>query len=311
MSRTVSKAAILFMLSLPLFFIKAPARAGVLMQTIPTRTATPSPVPPTATDAPPPPPSATPVPPTPTPTATTGVATPTGSGATPGSDQVSTAAPCGDPPTVQTLARANVRQGPGLDYDVKAALPAGNVSRIVGRAEDGRWWLIALQSGDSGWIADEVVSVQGYTGNVPLMAAPAIDGQSPTPGTPWNPTPNPSCTPTPTATNTSTPSIDPGMTMTAAAVQSAMATASAEAAVASVTPSPIVATATPIAETPVPSPTSGEEPVASVGSEALPTPTLARLDETTARSFDFLPVIGLILLVAAIVVFLVRRRVRE
>lgn len=312
MSRKVTRFAILLAYCLLLIYRFNPVDAGVMLQTIPTRTATPSPAPPTEppTDAPPPA-SATPVPPTATLTPTSPAATATRTDATPSGGILPTAVLCGDPPTVQTQNIANVRQGPGLDYVVKATLPYLTVRRIEGRPPDAEWWLIEMDEGELGWLADEVVSVQGYIGNVPLATPSPIDGQTPTPGSAWNPTPNPLCTVTPTATMTPTPRLDPGLTETAIAILSATETQAAAPTAGTpvgLTPATASLAPAPATETPTISATATESAIASTGSEAMPTPTLGQLGgEEPPRSFDFLLPVGAILLAAGIVLTIRRR----
>lgn len=118
-----------------------------------------------------------------------------------------TAVPCGANPTIQTLGATNVRSGPGTAYDVIGGLVYLEVRFIVGRAESAEWWLIQFNNGQLGWVADEIVVVQGYTPIVPIVAAPPLANGTATPGSIWNPTAIPFCTvtPNPTDTPTSTP----------------------------------------------------------------------------------------------------------
>jgi hypothetical protein len=113
-----------------------------------------------------------------------------------------TAEPCGEPPTITTLTTANVYDGPGSDYPVSETLGAKEVRPIVGRAAYTTWWLIQLDGKfTQAWISDKAGTVQGFTGNVPIIEAPSINGASPTPGEQWDPTPAPICTLTPTPTS--------------------------------------------------------------------------------------------------------------
>lgn len=172
-------------------------------QTIPTRT--PTPLPPTATQSGgnggtnptvthTPPPQATP----------TSTLLPVEIAPTPVGGFLPTAVPCSGNPTIQTLGATNVRSGPGLAYDVIGELVYLEVRYIVGRAETAEWWLIQFNNGQLGWVADEIVLVQGYTPIVPIVAAPPLNGSAPTPGPAWNPTPIPFCTVTPIPTDTPT-----------------------------------------------------------------------------------------------------------
>ncbi|WP_420627940.1 SH3 domain-containing protein [Candidatus Leptofilum sp.] len=176
-------------------------------QTIPTRT--PTPPPPTATSSgggnnggnndPTPTTPADDSDPTPTSTLLSVNIAPT-----PVGGFLPTAVPCGSSPTIQTLDATNVRSGPGLEYEVIGGLVFLEVRNIVGRAATAEWWLIQFNNGDLGWVADAVVTVQGYTDIVPIVEAPPLNGSTPTPGAPWNPTPPPFCTVTPPPTDTPT-----------------------------------------------------------------------------------------------------------
>ncbi|MEJ2749617.1 MAG: SH3 domain-containing protein, partial [Anaerolineae bacterium] len=122
---------------------------------------------------------------------------------------VPTAEPCSSQPTILARNPTNVREGPGTDYAIVGQLVYLEVRLILGRAADSTWWLIQLDYGAMGWVADDVVTVQGYIGSVPVIAAPEINGDTPTPGTPWNPTPYPFCTVTPTFTPQPTATLPP------------------------------------------------------------------------------------------------------
>ncbi len=172
-------------------------------QTIPTRTPTPAPPTatksggdggsnPTATNTPPP--QATP----------TSTLLPVEIAPTPIGGFLPTAVPCSGNPTIETLGATNVRSGPGLEYDVIGQLVYLEVRYIVGRAETAEWWLIQFNNGQFGWVADEIVLVQGYTPVVPIVEAPPLNGSTPTPAAIWNPTPIPFCTVTPVPTDTPT-----------------------------------------------------------------------------------------------------------
>jgi hypothetical protein len=169
--------------------------------TVPTRT--PTPLPPTATPTSlgnNPPATNTPAPQT-TPTSTL---LPVKIAPTPVGGFLPTAVPCSGNPTIETLGATNVRSGPGLEYDVIGQLVYLEVRYIVGRAETAEWWLIQFNNGQFGWVADEIVLVQGYTPIVPIVEAPPLNGSTPTPAAKWNPTPIPFCTVTPVPSDTPT-----------------------------------------------------------------------------------------------------------
>lgn len=205
-------------------------------QTIPTRTPTPGPQPPTKTPAPKPTSSdgggddpATAVPTSTNQPLPTNTAPPLVTIAyTPVGGFVPTAEPCGDQPTIQAVNATNVRQGPGTNYPIIDKLVYLEVRFIVGRAADAAWWVIQLEDGTNGWVADSVVNVQGYIGGVPIVPAPEIGDQSPTAGAPWNPTPQPGCVIIPTATATAT-AVPPTATATSITAATAVATEAASA----------------------------------------------------------------------------------
>jgi hypothetical protein len=106
-----------------------------------------------------------------------------------------TAQPCALPPTFQPNAAITVYAGPGSAYPPVGLLAAAQARPIVGRAAFVPWWVIQLDSsGRIGWVSDIAGTVQGSTGRVSIMSAPDLNGAVPTPGAdPWVPTPNPTC----------------------------------------------------------------------------------------------------------------------
>lgn len=296
---------------------KNDAVVSVPNQTIPTRTPTPVPNPPTNTPAPNPTSSGGGDPATAVPTSTiqsqpSATATPPVTIAyTPVGGFVPTAESCGVPPTIKALNPTNVRQGPGANYPIASQLVYLEVRFVLGRAADAAWWLIQLDNGKTGWVADDVVIVQGYIGSVPIVPAPAVNGQLPTPGAPWNPTPLPFCTVTPTATPTATavPSATPEP-----------ATAVSEASSASTETQPTAESSLPT-ETPLPLPTQtavapptllptdpANQP--GIGNTDTIQPAAAQIETTASGSaVDWLlPVAGLLLVAGGVATFLTRRK---
>lgn len=274
--------------------------------TIPTRTPTPDPNQPTATAPPPatptrdngdgggsspnptsPPPTTAPGTPGPTATAvvdTSGTGTPEAgipANTTPGTaTAVPTADFCGEPPTFQSSGVLDVYAGPGDDYPVVGTLGLREVRLIVGRAEFATWWQIQLDAETRGWVNDRSGRVSGFTANVPLVAPPALDGSTPTPGPLWEPTAAAVCTPTPTATATATTTPEP-----------------------SATPEPD-ATATTAAI----GADSEDQPATAVPGSEEPVPTAEPLETSSSSTPNFLPIIGVVLIVAAVFVALFLRR---
>lgn len=202
-----------------------------------------------------------------------------------------TAASCDPSPTFQATATVNVRGGPGTDYELIGSLLFGEVRPIVGRAQFAGWWLLALGGGETGWVADFTGTVSGYTGLVPIVDSPTINGSTPTPGPTWAPTANPSCTVTPTATAT--------------------ATAMAATATASPTPSPMKTAVPPtaVADTATPKPSATPTPTGAPVAEATITPTIPLLEsEQPQPGVDWLLVGGVGLVLMGVLFSVARRR---
>ena len=118
-----------------------------------------------------------------TPTLTSAPVTPT---------VTSTPAPTG--PAATAAYNANIRSGPGVEYDVIDAFYQGQAARLAGRYVNGLgelwWYVLRIGPGLAGWVWDGAVVVTGDVSGVPFLEPP------PTP----TPVPAPTATPTPTAT---------------------------------------------------------------------------------------------------------------
>jgi hypothetical protein len=103
--------------------------------------------------------------------------------------------PCGLPPTYTAKEAISVFAGPGIDYPLAGLLDVEGVRPIVGRAAFVNWWLVQLdESGRAGWVSDDLGTVHGYIERVPIINAPDLNGVAPTPGsTLWSPTPPTVC----------------------------------------------------------------------------------------------------------------------
>jgi uncharacterized protein YgiM (DUF1202 family) len=121
--------------------------------------------------------------------------------------------PTGTPSITTAVAdyNANIRSGPGEEYEVIDFILAGEAGEIVGRYDDtpiGTWWLIQRfgEAGRDGWVWGGAVTLSGNEASVPVLEPP------PTPAPtdePPGPTPPPSETPTSSETPTPGPSSTP------------------------------------------------------------------------------------------------------
>lgn len=107
-----------------------------------------------------------------------------------------------DTPSITTAVadyNANIRSGPGEEYEIIDFILAEEAGEIVGRYDDtpiGTWWLIRRfgETGRDGWVWEGAVTLSGNEASVPVLEPPP----TPTPTQePPGPTPTPSETPTP------------------------------------------------------------------------------------------------------------------
>jgi uncharacterized protein YraI/beta-lactamase class A len=104
--------------------------------------------------------------------------------------------------TVEAIGSANLRAGPGVEYQVIGAIEAGTSYRMVGRSAHYPWYLIALPN-SMGWVFKDLVKVNGDVNNAPFtdMIIEDLPPGSPT-ATEFQGVIPPSRTPLGTATET-------------------------------------------------------------------------------------------------------------
>ena len=69
-----------------------------------------------------------------------------------------------------------VRSGPGTQYPAYGLGQPGQQAAVVGKSEDGKWWVVQIQRTDlvpsgQGWVSADYVSVENVEG-VPVIPAP-------------------------------------------------------------------------------------------------------------------------------------------
>ncbi|MFN2201938.1 MAG: SH3 domain-containing protein [Caldilineaceae bacterium] len=91
--------------------------------------------------------------------------------------EVELPSPEADEPTgvVTAPAGVNVRTGPGTDYPILGVAPFEAQGEIVGRSEDGQWWVAIVPSApnEQGWVAAAYVNASNVD-NIPVIAAPPV-----------------------------------------------------------------------------------------------------------------------------------------
>lgn len=115
-----------------------------------------------------------PSPPTNTPVPTQAVAVPTQP------PQPPPPAAAGSGPTFTVISGANVRSGPGINFDRIASLPAGATGTIVAISPDRQWYRMTYNNGlGRGWINAAVVTTSGELAGLPIDAGPATPAPPP------------------------------------------------------------------------------------------------------------------------------------
>lgn len=102
---------------------------------------------------------------------------------------------------------ANLRLGPGTDYEVVGVLKNGDSLNIIGRNSDSSWWQVSTQNGEA-WVATGIVVAHNVTDNVPVQEPPPLPASVPTLPPPTTSAPTAIAVPAtlpPTATAASAP----------------------------------------------------------------------------------------------------------
>ena len=75
----------------------------------------------------------------------------------------------------------NIRSGPGTNFPVVASARQGDTGTIVGRSQDGRWWVVDAPSlpGGVGWVSADFVTATNAE-NVPVVPSPPTPVPTPT-----------------------------------------------------------------------------------------------------------------------------------
>ena len=78
-------------------------------------------------------------------------------------------------PSAEALEAINVRSGPGTDYPSYGIAPKGINLEVIGKSEDGGWWVVKIPTQyvgtGQGWVSDDYVKAEN-TGGVPVVPAP-------------------------------------------------------------------------------------------------------------------------------------------
>jgi uncharacterized protein YraI len=113
------------------------------------------------------------------------------SGGSTGGTEVIPPTPIPGAPSATALEDINIRSGPGTNYPVYGVAPAGSTSEVVGKSQDGFWWVIkvptTVSGNGQGWVSADYVQVS----NAETVAViptppppPVVEIPPPAPGAP-------------------------------------------------------------------------------------------------------------------------------
>jgi len=118
------------------------------------------------------------------------------------SGTAATATPAGVAPSLTiTNEFANIRSGPGINFDLVGKLNQNDKAPVRGKSPDGIWWQIAFDKGPNGvgWVRGDLVSANAAAQAIAAVALPPTPTKPPTqPAPPAQPTTLP---PTAASTN--------------------------------------------------------------------------------------------------------------
>ena len=93
-------------------------------------------------------------------------------------------------PTAVATTHLNVRSGPSVQYPIYGIAPPGSSAEIIGKSEDGEWWVVkiptSLVGAGQGWVSAQYTKATDAE-NVPVVSAPPLEEiviPTPQPGTP-------------------------------------------------------------------------------------------------------------------------------
>lgn len=95
--------------------------------------------------------------------------------------------PAPEDPQAIAIANVNVRSGPATNFPVYGIAPYGAVARVLGKSEDGQWWVVRLDpakiSAGYGWVSADYTYAQNVEG-VQTIKTPEAATTAPPPAPP-------------------------------------------------------------------------------------------------------------------------------
>jgi hypothetical protein len=90
-------------------------------------------------------------------------------------DEAASTPPTDDSPTASFTANTNCRRGASIDHEIVTFLREGQTAPIVGRNEDGSWWLIQVPgTAVRCWVWGKFVTPHGDISRAPFVESPVL-----------------------------------------------------------------------------------------------------------------------------------------
>jgi uncharacterized protein YraI len=88
-------------------------------------------------------------------------------------------------PQATTIANAYVRSGPAATFPAYGVAPAGLTGRVIGKSEDGLWWVVRLNpqniGAGYGWVETQYTTALNVEGVPVVQSPPATSSEAPPP----------------------------------------------------------------------------------------------------------------------------------
>jgi uncharacterized protein YraI len=96
--------------------------------------------------------------------------------------------PAPDDPQATAIANVYVRSGPATNFPAFGIAPAGSIARVLGKSEDGKWWVVRLNPDNVGagygWVEAQYTSAQNVEGVQVIQTPQASPQYAPPPPPP-------------------------------------------------------------------------------------------------------------------------------
>lgn len=88
--------------------------------------------------------------------------------------------PTQSPVLAEAIGEANLRAGPGLDFEIVGQIVAGNPIPVTGRSFEFPWYQVAFEGVPEAWVFEQLVTINGDITTVPIVDAVSVPTIDPT-----------------------------------------------------------------------------------------------------------------------------------